>query len=197
MKLQFYKYYIKPIIEYGLLVYGSTSENQLRPVLILRKKNSPKSYNLPFHASCTHLFFESSIRTNYAMYAGALLKYLLFNFRNIVEKGMSLSHKMKKRRQQKVMLHYAETSKLTENSIQYKAVKLYNMFREVGLWPVGLYQEQNEMLHRFYRDVLNQYLNDNIDLLVFSKYNVLFFTLRSTHLQFQRLTHQRLTHFKI
>ena len=67
LKLQFPNYFIKPIIEYGLLVYGSTSESQLRPILRI-------IYNLPFHASCTHLFTESGIRTVYAMYVGALLK---------------------------------------------------------------------------------------------------------------------------
>ena len=44
---------------------------------------------------------------------------------------------METRRQQKALLHYAKTSKLTENSIQYKAVKLYKIFKEFGLWPVG------------------------------------------------------------
>ena len=109
-----YNHAIKPIIENGLLVYGSTSESQLRPILILQKKILRILYNLPSHACCTHLFTESGVQTVYAMYVGALLKYLLFNFRNI-EKCMSSSHNMKTRRQQKALLHYAKTSKLTEN----------------------------------------------------------------------------------
>ena len=88
------------------------------------------------------------------MYVGALLKYLLFNFRNFVEKCMSSSHNMKTRRQQKALLHYAKTSELTENSIQYKAVKLHNVFKKISEWPNGIDQEQNKLLHRFCRDVL-------------------------------------------
>ena len=103
------------------------------------------------------------------MYVGALLKYLLFSFRNIVENCISSSHNMKTRRQQKASLQYAKTSKLAENSIQYKAVKLYNIFKEIDLWPVGIDQEQTKMLHRFYRDILNLYLNDNNDVLAFFK----------------------------
>ena len=38
LKLQFYKYFIQPIVEYGFLVYGSISDSQLRPILILQKK---------------------------------------------------------------------------------------------------------------------------------------------------------------
>ena len=130
-------------------MYGTTSESQLRLILILQRKILRIIYNLPSQASCTHLSTESGIQTVYAMYVGELLKYLLFNFRNIVEKCISSSHNMKPRRQQKALLHYAKTSKRTENSIQYKAVKLYNMFKEIGLWPVGIDQEQNIRLHRF------------------------------------------------
>ena len=110
---------------------------------------------------------------------------------------MSSSHNIKTRRQQKALLHYAKTSKLTENSIQYKAFKLYNMFEEIGLWPVGVDQdqEQNNMLHRFYIDISKLYLNNN-DISAFFKKTVLFFTQRSTHFQFQRVTHQQVTHFK-
>ena len=72
------------------------------------------------------------------------------------------------------MLHYAKTSKLTENSIQYKTVKLYNLFKEIGLWPVGIDQEQFKMLHRFYRDILNLYLNNHNDMLAFFTSTALF-----------------------
>ena len=81
---------------------------------------------------------------------------------------------MKTRRQQKALLHYAKTNKLTENSIQFKAVKLYNMFREIVLWPVSIDQEQNRMLHRFNRYILNLCLNDNNDISAFFKQIVLF-----------------------
>ena len=136
-KLQFHNYYIKPIFKYGSLVYGLTSESRLKPILILQRKSLQTLENLPFRASCTHLFTESGFYTFYAMYAGALLKYLLFNSQNFVEKCMSSSDNMKTRRQQKALLHYGRNSKLTENSFQYKEVKLYNMFKEIGLWPVG------------------------------------------------------------
>ena len=79
---------------------------------------------------------------------------------------MSLSD-MKTRRQQKALLLLAKTSELTENLTQHKAAKLYTMIKEIGLWPVGIDQEQIKMLHRFYRDILNLYLNDIIDILAF------------------------------
>ena len=130
-------YFIKSIIEYCLLVYGSTSESQLRPGLVLQKKILWIIYNRPSHASCTDLFTESGFQTVYAMYVSALLKYLLFSSRIIVEKCKSLSHNLKTRRHYKALLHCAKTSKLKENSIQYNAVKLYNTFKESGLWPSG------------------------------------------------------------
>ena len=36
--LLFYNSHIRSIIEYGLLIYGCTSFNQLNPILILQKK---------------------------------------------------------------------------------------------------------------------------------------------------------------
>ena len=60
-------------------------------------------------------------------------------------------------------------SELTENSTQYKANKLYNKFKEIGIWHVGIDQEHNKMLHCFYRDFLNLYSNDNKDISVFFK----------------------------
>ena len=82
---------------------------------------------------------------------------------------MSSSHNMKTKWQQKTLLRYAKTSKLTENSIQHKAVKLYNVFKENGLRPFGIDQEQNNMRHRFYGDILNLYLNDINHILAFLK----------------------------
>ena len=38
------------------------------------------------------------------------------------------------------------------------------MFMELGVWPVGIDQEQNKMPHRIHRDVLNLYLNDKTDI---------------------------------
>ena len=43
---------------------------------------------------------------------------------------------MKRWRQQKALLHYAKSNKLTENSMQYKAVELYNMFTEILKRPI-------------------------------------------------------------
>ena len=67
LKLQVYKYFNKPIFEYGFLLYGSTSESQLGPVLILKKKIMRIIYNLRSHASSNHLLSESGSRTIYAM----------------------------------------------------------------------------------------------------------------------------------
>ena len=169
LNLQFFSYLFKPKIEYGLLVYGLISECQLRLILMLQKKILRIIYNLPSHASFTHLFQETSIKAIFAMYVGVLLKCLLFNIRNFVKKCISSSHNMKTRRQEKALFNYAKTSKLTEDSIQYKAVKLYNMLKEIGLWPVGIDRVQNTRLHRFCRDILNLYLNDNNDILAFFK----------------------------
>ena len=81
------------------------------------------------------------------MYAGALLKYLFFNSRKIAKKCMSSSHNVKTKGQHKALLHFAETSNITENSLLYKAVKMYNMFEDFGSLPVGIHQEQNKLFH--------------------------------------------------
>ena len=46
----FYNYYIYPIVQNGLVIYGSTSKNTLKPILILHKNvlqiifTKPKSH---------------------------------------------------------------------------------------------------------------------------------------------------------
>ena len=121
------------------------------------------------------MFTESGLQTVYAMYVGALLKYLFTYFRIIVEKCISSSHNTKPRRQQKALLHYTKTSKLTETLIQYKAVKVCYMVTEIGLWHIGTDKEQNISLHRFYRDILSLYLNDSNDILAFLSSKLFFF----------------------
>ena len=74
---------------------------------------------------------------------------------------MSASHNMKTGKQ-KALLHFANTNKLRENSIHYKAAKMIILFKEIGLWPVVINQEQNKLLHILYRDISNLYFTDNI-----------------------------------
>ena len=67
LKVQLYLKFFKTIIKYGLSMYVSTLESQLRSILIFRKKILRILYNLPSHASCTRLFTESGNQTVCAM----------------------------------------------------------------------------------------------------------------------------------
>ena len=87
LKKVFYNCYIKPVISYGLLVYGSTSESLLKPIFVLQKKILRLIYNLKKHDTCTHLFAESGLQTVYELYLRELLKFLLFNFDKIRKKA--------------------------------------------------------------------------------------------------------------
>ena len=79
-KLKFYNYYIKPVIQYGLLVYGSTHKYNLEKISVLQKRILRVIYNKDRFYSSTELFERSDIMTVFELYASELLKYSIDNY---------------------------------------------------------------------------------------------------------------------
>ena len=75
--MKYYQTYIKPIITYGLLVYGCTSRHQLNPIYICQKQVLRLFHFKPqFHPS-RELFFQNGFLNVFELYTLELFKFCL------------------------------------------------------------------------------------------------------------------------
>ena len=66
--IQYYNFFVQPIIQNGLVVYGCNSYNNLEPILKLRKKNLNFIYFRNRRESCSDIFEKSQILTIYELH---------------------------------------------------------------------------------------------------------------------------------
>ena len=62
--LKYYKLHVKPIIQYGVLLYGCTSYSALQPIMILQRRLIRSIFRLPKFASVKDLMIEYEINTD-------------------------------------------------------------------------------------------------------------------------------------
>ena len=86
--MKYYDIYMKPIIQYGLSVYGCTKKSKLKDILLLQKKVlrliSLKNRRHP----CDELFERSRIMNVYDLYVCELLKYAVHSTRGKIDKNV-------------------------------------------------------------------------------------------------------------
>ena len=80
--LLFYKVYAKPVIQYGILVYGATSYRHLEPILILQKRIIRLIYFKKQRDGTATEFISNKILTVHELHIYELLKLLLKSIRN-------------------------------------------------------------------------------------------------------------------
>jgi hypothetical protein len=66
--LLFYNYYVKPVIQYGVLVYGGTSKNKLLPIVLRQKRFLRGVFRLRFRDHVTCKFEAHSFLTVHELY---------------------------------------------------------------------------------------------------------------------------------
>ena len=74
---------MQPIIQYGLLVYGCTSYNNLKIILNLQKKILKFIYFRNRRESCNDIFEKNQILTVYELHLYELLKFVLRSINNL------------------------------------------------------------------------------------------------------------------
>ena len=68
----FDNYYIKPIIQHGLIISGCTSKSTLEPIFMLQKKIFRIIFNKPKLHRTKTLFQNSKIMTVFELYVNEL-----------------------------------------------------------------------------------------------------------------------------
>ena len=81
--IRYYNVYIKPVIQYGVLIYGCTSRNRLLPISLQQKKLiRPIFCKSSWYHSSSH-FEDSGTQNNYSIYTFELLKFSLFSIKQL------------------------------------------------------------------------------------------------------------------
>ena len=73
--LIYYKLHVRPVVQYGVLLYGCTAYSSLEPVFRIQKRIMKNIFNVPKFASVKDLMIEHDVATVYELHV-----YELFNF---------------------------------------------------------------------------------------------------------------------
>ena len=75
--LLYYKLHVKPVVQYGVLLYGCTAYSSLQPVFRIQKRIMRNIFNLPKFASVKDLIIEHAIATVYELHVYELFKFIV------------------------------------------------------------------------------------------------------------------------
>ena len=75
--LIYYKTHVKPIIQYGVLIYGGTMYSNLQPILKMQKKRIRCIFHLSFSASVREVMNSNKIHTVYEFHLYEITKIIL------------------------------------------------------------------------------------------------------------------------
>ena len=66
--LVYYRTHVKPIVQYGVLVYGCTAFSNLQPILRLQKRIIRNIYHLPKYTNVDQIMSENGLETVYELH---------------------------------------------------------------------------------------------------------------------------------
>ena len=165
--LLYYNSHVKPIIQYGVLVYGCTASNNLGPILRQQKKIFRIILGKRRWESVYDDFFRLKILTVYELYAYDLLKFTLRSV-NKVHADPSLNALFTKnacqRRTRNSDKGYLKITRSDNNlqrfSIQVRGAKLVNFLLENDILGTNYDQlsesEIENLIHKFRDSIILQ-----------------------------------------
>ena len=137
--LQYYNTYNKPVLGYGLLTYGCTSKNRLKPVFILDKKMLRQIRFKARYYPSAELFDKLNVSNVFDYYIVEVLNIFLKSVCSVqsTEYPNSLfKRKMSNVQPRKAQLNLSwpneSCSVQSHNSLRYRGAKLINFFLEPG-----------------------------------------------------------------
>lgn len=160
-RVKFYNYYVKPVIEYGLRYYGSTSATNLKPILLMQKRMIRIIYQKSFRYPTDTLFQISKIATVYELYAIELLKFLTnLNLE-------SLSHPVQyntRSRSRGLLRPMTFRSTVRRNFYENRAVNLYNKLKNLMEWPNSIHNSTSYKKKAFIKHCSELFIVGNSDI---------------------------------
>ena len=140
--LKYYASNIKPILQYGILVYGCTSYTNRLPLLMIQKKIIRLIYFKRNFETIRDVFFDQGILTIHELHVYELLKFVLRSvsglhseeFLNELFKFEIPTYRTRRANSELMKIPNLKT-KMQRMSISYRGTKLYNLLKQNFLMP--------------------------------------------------------------
>ena len=169
---RYYSSNIKPIIQYGLLVYGCVSYRTLEPILKMKKKILRLVLFLKYRQSVSKYFDILYILTVHQLYVYELIKFVLRSFNklhtvdylNSLYESNVTTHST--RRCRKSFLKIPKCRKIPEkNSLKYRRTELLNVFIDSGVIGSNMCNMSQSVFTRTVHDLRDSFILSNDDLI--------------------------------
>ena len=170
--LRYYSSNIKPIIQYGLLVYGCVSYRILEPILKMQKKFLRLILFLKYRQSVSEYFDNLNNLTVQELYVYELLKFVLRSLNNLhTDDYLNSLYEFdvttySTRRSQKSFLKISKCRKILEtNLLKYRRTKLLNIFIDNGILGSKLCNMSQTVFTKTVHDLRDSFILANYDLI--------------------------------
>ena len=164
--LRFYEAYAKPIISYGLLIYGCTRESVLKQIHLMQKRIMRTIFFKKREESVSELFFKHKISTIHELYLEEFFKESIYQIYGwSTNKSLDFENQTLQRftRSQCAGLLRPPFSRVTtgKNSIFTRITKCYNFLMKNDLLPKFGKSVDKTSLKRFILNFKKLYIQDS------------------------------------
>ena len=141
--LVYYRMYVKPIVQYGVLVYGCTAFSNLLPIWHLQKRIWRNIYHMPKHTNVDQVMSENGLETVYELHVDELLKFILKSMttghesqllNEILRKEEGIIYGLTKPPETLALIPITRTRD-DEHSHKFRVPTLFNKLNSWGIFP--------------------------------------------------------------
>ena len=175
--LLYYDCYIKPNIQYGILVYGCTSKNNLKRIYMVQKRILRTILFLNRRDTVTDKFNELKVLNVYQLHVYEIFKYTIKILRNEIKNGDTYLEQKPMRYMTRsatdgiVPTVKWKTSK-GESAMANRVIKLHNMLKRMDLLPQNILTMSKTELSTYVHAFRDNYIlgnNEIVDIVLTSK----------------------------
>ena len=166
--LRYYSSNIKPIFQYGLLVYGCASYRTLEPILKMQKK----IWFLKYRQSVSEYFDILNILTVHKLYVYQLMKIVLRSLNKLhTDDYLNNLYAFdvttpSTRRSRNSFLKIPKCRKILEkNSLKYRGTELLNVFIDNGIFGSSFCKLSQSVFTKKVHDFRDSFILSNYDLI--------------------------------
>ena len=164
---------MKPIIQYGLLIYGCTTKSRLRNIFLVQKKVLRLIFFKSRRYPSEELFERSGIMNVYNLYVFELLKYAVNATRGTFDEhvGSLFTHKASLISTRSVvsnMFHIPHLRlEINRQSLKYRGTLLLNHLLRKKLLPLNFEKCKEQELGKIIRSIGNRIKRECLADIVF------------------------------
>ena len=164
--LKWYNVYCKPVIYYGILIYGSADKSKLNKILRLQKRIIRTIYFMRKCEPTRNLFQDLKIETVYDLYFRALLTELMNQLSgrsplNLLNEPITGMQRVTRASERGELRQPKCRTKAMQKSLKSRMIKLYNFLLRHELLTKGVQNMSLKHSNKLSTDLYQLYLIDN------------------------------------